>query len=72
MVLYPLPAVHTHREVRGEKSVKYWHAMRERFMGVLDCSLCGVIKRKKKLVHYSLTAVVPYLNKVPFTITLHH
>lgn len=55
----------------GRPSLKYWHAMRDRFMDFLDCSLCVVIKREK-LSHYSLTAVVSYLNKVAFTITHHH
>lgn len=44
-------------------------------MDFLDCSFCMVIKRKekkKKLSHYSPTAVVSYLSKVPFTITHHH
>lgn len=33
---------------QGRKSVKYQHAFAARFMGFLDYSLCGVIKKKKK------------------------
>lgn len=68
-----LTPTHLGRAPSG-KNWRGWNTIGERFVDFffLDCSLCEVIKRRGKRKpqrSFSITAVVCYLNKVPFTIT---